>query len=245
MSGNKKNVDERRQEETDQKGERSVSTGDASAGRGKRRGDGQKPVARDAGSQANVSFEAALREFFIAAEEAERDSGELPEVNRVDGAEKKLAETAQEYLTFRLANESFALSILNIKEIIKLPLITPVPRTEPVILGVLSLRGTVVPVLDLRKRLRLDTNPQDRRTRILIIQIDGGLIGLLVDEVRHVIRLREEEIEPPPAVFGRVDVEHLQGVGRHEGEMYTLLDVASVVQLDRLMLPPAGEAFRG
>jgi purine-binding chemotaxis protein CheW len=61
------------------------------------------------------------------------------------------------------------------------------------------------------------------------------LVGLLVDEVRHVIRLKDEDIEPPPGVFDRVEAEHIVGVGRQEGEMYTLLDLDSVIQIDRYL----------
>ena len=185
-----------------------------------------------------------LDEFFAAPEEVVHGGVSL-EARDGGNEASRGALDAHEYLTFRLAEENFGLSILHIKEIIKPPLITPVPRTQEVILGILSLRGTVVPVVDLRRRLGLDAGPQTRKTRILIVQMESDLIGLLVDEVRHVIRLRESDIEPPPAVFGRVEVEHLRGVGRQEGEMYTLLDVASVVQIERYLYLRPQEVIRG
>jgi chemotaxis signal transduction protein len=178
----------------------------------------------------NSGFEQVLQEFFLAPDE----QGEEPEVFDVYRGELVLQQgedKIQEYLSFRLANENFAVSILEVKEIIKLPLITMVPRINPVILGILSLRGLVVPVIDLRKRLGLAVSPQDRKSRILIVQTVHDLVGLLIDEVRQVIRLQEKDIEPPPSVFGRQELEHMVGVGRYEGEMFTLLNLAAVVQI--------------
>ena len=108
------------------------------------------------------------------------------------------------------------------------------------ILGVLSLRGMIVPVVDLRLLIGLDELPQTRRSRILIVDADGELIGLLVDEVRHVIRLGEQDIEAPPPLFGRTETEHMLGVGRFDGEMYTLIDLLSIVDLDRFIDKASG-----
>jgi purine-binding chemotaxis protein CheW len=177
----------------------------------------------------------ALDEFFASASELETVGSMSLDLYRDQLDSRLRAEGVQEYLSFVLANETFAVNIFGIKEIIKLPLITEVPRTEPVILGILSLRGTIAPVVDLRRRLNLETTPQTRKSRVLIVQSVDGLAGLLVDEVRHVIRLKDENIEPPPGVFDRAEAEHIVGVGRHEGEMYTLLELESVVQIDRFI----------
>ena len=150
------------------------------------------------------------------------------------------SDLVDEYLCFRLANELFAISIMFIREIIKPTTVTDLPRTEPEILGILSLRGTVVPVVDLRRLLGLDRTPGTRRARILIVDTQDELVGLLVDEVRHVIRLREDDVEPPPAVFGRSETEHMLGVGRVDGEMYILLDVHSVIKLEKFIQTTPG-----
>jgi purine-binding chemotaxis protein CheW len=179
--------------------------------------------------------EEALREFFASAEELEAVGAMSLDLYRDQLDFRLRAAGVQEYLSFVLADETYAVNIRHIKEIIKPPLITEVPRTEPVILGILSLRGTIAPVVDLRRRLGLETAPQTRKTRILIVDILDGLAGLLVDEVQHVIRLKDKEIEPPPGVFDRAEAEHIVGVGRQEGEMYTLLELESVVQIDRFI----------
>jgi purine-binding chemotaxis protein CheW len=173
-------------------------------------------------------FRQALEDFFVPARELDVDAGFSIDVYSV-GAEREQGGLLKEYLSFCLGEELNAVSISNIKEIIKPTYITAVPRTPDIILGVSSLRGTILPVLDLRRLLGLDAGDQTRKTRILIVDLKDELLGLFVDEVRHVIRLRDDEIEPPPAMFGRVDIEHLLGVGRYEGAMYTLLDLTSLL----------------
>ena len=138
----------------------------------------------------------------------------------------------REYLSFRLSNEIFAVDIQFLREIIKPPVATPVPRTEALILGVFSLRGDILPLVDLRRFLRLDEAPVTRASRVLVMQLPRESVGLLVDQVRHVLSLTDDDIEPPPAVFGRMETEHLVGVGRYEGEMITLIDLREAVRLD-------------
>jgi purine-binding chemotaxis protein CheW len=177
----------------------------------------------------------ALEEFFVSPDEMDAAGAMSLDLYRDEMDTRLRAEGVQEYLSFVLADESYAVNIFHIKEIIKPPMITEVPRTEKVILGVLNLRGMIAAVVDLRRRLGLEASEQTRKSRILIIQLRDELVGLLVDEVRHVIRLKDEDIEPPPGVFDRVEAEHIVGVGRQEGEMYTLLDLDSVIQIDRYL----------
>ena len=177
----------------------------------------------------------ALQEFFVSPDEMDAAGAMSLDLYRDEMDTRLRAEGVQEYLSFVLADESYAVNIFHIKEIIKPPMITEVPRTERVILGVLNLRGMIAAVVDLRRRLGLDAAEQTRKSRILIVQLRDELVGLLVDEVRHVIRLKDEDIEPPPGVFDRVEAEHIVGVGRQEGEMYTLLDLDSVIQIDRYL----------
>lgn len=177
----------------------------------------------------------ALKEFFVSPDEMDVAGAMSLDLYRDEMDTRLRAEGVQEYLSFVLSDESYAVNIFHIKEIIKPPMITEVPRTEPVILGVLNLRGMIAAVVDLRRRLGLEAVEQTRKSRILIVQLKDELVGLLVDEVKHVIRLKDEDIEPPPGVFDRVEAEHIVGVGRQEGEIYTLLDLDSVIQIDRYL----------
>jgi chemotaxis signal transduction protein len=133
-------------------------------------------------------------------------------------------------LTFLLGDDVFGVDLARIKEILSLPPITVVPRAPQAIVGICSVRGLLVSVMDLRVRLRLEARPRTRRARILLVTTDSGeVVGLLVDEVRHVVRLSEEELELAPALGGDVS-EHVLGVGRTQGEFIVLLDLAAVVE---------------
>jgi purine-binding chemotaxis protein CheW len=138
-----------------------------------------------------------------------------------------------EYLAFGLAGETYAVPIAQLAEILRPPPITEVPRAPSVVLGVVSVRGKLVTVMDLRRRLRLDEAPMDRRARILLVDSGGGeQIGLLVDEVQQVWRLATEEIEPA-SVLGGDQAVHIAGIGRPagvEGTMLILLDLRPLVE---------------
>jgi purine-binding chemotaxis protein CheW len=136
-----------------------------------------------------------------------------------------------EYLAFGLAGEMYAVQIAHVAEILKPPPITEVPRAPRTVVGVISVRGKLVTVIDLRQRFRLPEAPLDRRARILLTDVGTGeQIGLLVDEVRQVWRLAVEEIEPAH-VLGAEQPAHIAGIGRPEGgAILILLDLRPIVE---------------
>jgi purine-binding chemotaxis protein CheW len=139
-------------------------------------------------------------------------------------------------LTFVVGGETYGLDILHIREIIKMVEITEVPRVPSFLLGVISVRGLVIPVLDLRRRLRLDDTPLTRAARILVADRDGEPFGLLVDAVTGVVRFSDAEIEPPPSTLSLADAGFLAGIGRYQAarrqRMVILLHLDAVVQFD-------------
>lgn len=132
-----------------------------------------------------------------------------------------------EYLAFTLCDEAYAIQIGNIVEILKPLPITEVPRADPEVVGVMSVRGRLVTVVDLKRRFRLARSfTMDRKSRILLVDAAGELIGLLVDEVLQVYRLAESEIEPPH-VLSTEQSAHVVGIGRPQGgAVLLLLDLA-------------------
>jgi purine-binding chemotaxis protein CheW len=136
----------------------------------------------------------------------------------------------REFLVFMLAGELYAVELTRIREIVSPPPITVVPRAGREIIGVCSVRGLLVTIVDLRRRLRLHETPATRRTRILLAQADSGeVVGLLVDEVRQVLRLAEPEIEIANSVLGGEVSEHVLGIGRPQGMIVILLDLSAIV----------------
>jgi purine-binding chemotaxis protein CheW len=135
-----------------------------------------------------------------------------------------------EYLAFALAGESYAVQISFVAEILKPPPITEVPRAPRNVLGVVSVRGKLVTVIDLRRRFRLPESPIDRKSRILLADVGADeQIGLLVDEVMQVYRLSDAEIEPAN-VLGGDQPAHIAGIGRPQGALLILLDLRPILE---------------
>lgn len=122
-----------------------------------------------------------------------------------------------EFLSFMLDREEYALPLARISEIIKPREITEVPRCLSFVLGIISLRGAVIPVFDLAARLKLGKVKWDRASRIMVVRrLDGGLVGLAVDSVKGVVRVLPSDIEPPPPTMSGLETQFLDGVGRAE-----------------------------
>jgi len=136
-----------------------------------------------------------------------------------------------ELLSFRLAQEVYAVRLTSIRQIIKLMPVTLVPRAPEYVLGIVSLRGTIIPVFDLRKRLGLSAGEATRKSRIIVVANEKYSVGLIVDEVEMVIRLHESAVEPPPTVLAGVESEFIEGIGRVDRKMIILLD------LEKLLVP--------
>jgi purine-binding chemotaxis protein CheW len=136
----------------------------------------------------------------------------------------------REFLAFVLSGELYGVELARVREIVSPPPITPVPRADPEVLGVCSVRGLLVTVIDLRMKLRLVARPSTRRTRILLAESGSGeVVGLLVDEVRHVMRLTDSQIELAVTALGGDVSEHVYAIGRPPGGVIVLLDLGSIV----------------
>jgi purine-binding chemotaxis protein CheW len=175
-----------------------------------------------------------LDEFFFRSDERLGDEVDLPDQEPVEVAAPE--EPLKEYLAFRLAEEIFAIELDCVREIAKVPPVTEVPRAPAYILGVMNLRGEVMPVFDLHKRFGLIRQaPCSRGSRVVVVETAQGPAGLLVEAVEQVVKLPPSSIEtPPPGLGAGVDSDHLVGIGRHKDRMFALLNLASV-----LALPPA------
>jgi purine-binding chemotaxis protein CheW len=137
-----------------------------------------------------------------------------------------------EYLSFGLAGETYAVAIELVAEILRPLPITEVPRAPETVLGVISVRGKLVTVIDLRRRFNLPAATLDRRSRILLADTKNEQIGVLVDDVQQVWRLASEEIEPAN-VLGGEQAAHISGIGRpaeSEGTVLILLELKTVLE---------------
>jgi purine-binding chemotaxis protein CheW len=151
--------------------------------------------------------------------------------------ETTMATTQQQYLTFSVSGDEYALAILRVKEIIAFDAVTRVPRTPAFIRGVINLRGSVVPVIDLAQKFGYAEVQPTRSTCIVIVEVvlhsnaDGKevVLGLLVDSVNQVMDLLPEDVQPPPSFGTRVHLDFLIGMGRVGTRFVLLLDIDKVL----------------
>jgi purine-binding chemotaxis protein CheW len=153
-------------------------------------------------------------------------------------ADDQLRGEEGQYLTFTLGKEMFAIGILNIKEILEFGSLTPVPMMPEFIRGVINLRGSVVPVVDLAARFGGRPSVETKRTCIVIIEVsteDGRQdIGVVVDAVSEVLEIPNSEIEPAPAFGAKIRTDFIQGMGKVNGTFVIVLDVDKVLSVDEL-----------
>lgn len=126
---------------------------------------------------------------------------------------------------FRLMDDLYAVDIMRINEIIRPQKLTVLPKAPSFIEGVINLRGTVIPVVDLRKRFDMPPRPSNTSTRLLIIRISGQSVGLVVDDVTEVITVPVKDIKPPPSVSDGMAVDYLLGVCLSGDVLVMMLDI--------------------
>lgn len=141
-------------------------------------------------------------------------------------------------VSFKLDEEEYGVDVLKVREIIRLPSITRVPNTPHYVEGVINLRGKVIPIMSIRRRFGLGEVENDKSTRIMVMDVDGELMGFIVDSVSEVIRISEQEIQPPPPVAtSGIDQECMSGVINQPERLLVLLDLEKMSSKeDRRML---------
>ncbi len=148
---------------------------------------------------------------------------------------------SDQFLTFIMSGETYGVNILDIKEIIEYGNLTPVPMMPDFIAGVINLRGSVVPVVNLKLRFGSgDAGVIGKRTSIVIIEVDNNdrktEIGIIVDIVNEVIELTESDIEPAPSFGARIRADFIKGMGKIGEQFLILLDVEHVLSIDELSI---------
>lgn len=145
---------------------------------------------------------------------------------------------ARQYLTFQLAGEMYAVGILHVKEIIEYGTLTGIPMVPNFIRGVINLRGSVVPVIDLAARFGGENSRIGRRSCIVIVELHDGEalqdIGIVVDAVNEVIDIPAADIEPPPAFGVRIRTDFIAGMGKVAGRFVIVLDIKRVLSVEEM-----------
>jgi purine-binding chemotaxis protein CheW len=141
-------------------------------------------------------------------------------VHSSDAAEDKILQ----YVTFRLEEETYGINVMQIQEVLRYTEIAPVPGAPDYVLGIINLRGNVVTVIDTRKRFGLMQADVSDHTRIVVLELEGQVVGVLVDSVAEVVYLRQSEIETAPNVGNEESARFIQGVCNKSGELIILVE---------------------
>ena len=145
------------------------------------------------------------------------------------------AANAGEYLSFTLGDEQYGVDILKVQEIRGYDQVTRVPDAPDYIKGVINLRGTIVPVIDLRLKLRLDNARYDAFTVMIVLNVEQRVVGIVVDSVSDVIELSAEQIRPTPEFGAAVDTRFINGIGTQDERMLILLDIETLLDTAELV----------
>jgi purine-binding chemotaxis protein CheW len=166
---------------------------------------------------------------------------------------EKVVIAEKQLVVFNLAEESYAVDINMVREIIQLQPVTRVPGTPLSVEGVINLRGSVIPIVDLRKRFQLKAVERNKETRIVVVSCKGAEVGVIVDSVAEVLRIPVDSIEPSSSVFTDEHLEHLLGIVKLSGRLVILLDmdqvlsrqeIAAINSMDMKKKSPLGAAKR-
>lgn len=131
-------------------------------------------------------------------------------------------------VSFTLGDEEFGVDILKVQEINRMVTVTSVPNAPVFVDGVINLRGKVIPIVDLRARFGMTRKEHDKNTRIIVVELDGKVIGFVVDAVSEVLRIPRSVTEPPPSMVSGVNTDYIVAVGKLEDRLLILLDLERV-----------------
>ena len=139
-------------------------------------------------------------------------------------------ESSMQIVSFCLGDEEYGIQIGAVREIILMGDLTELPQTPPYLKGLINLRSTVIPIVDLKRRFGMPESPATDETRIIVVSVGGKTIGLIVDSVSEVLRLSQASVSPPPPTIAGLGPDYLVGLAQLEGRLLILLDIETVLQ---------------
>jgi purine-binding chemotaxis protein CheW len=137
-------------------------------------------------------------------------------------------------VVFSLGREEFAVEVTQVREIMRMEEITRMPKSPPFVEGIINLRGQIIAVVDLARRLNLESAERGIDTRIIVVEAEEIKVGMIVDSVSEVLRISTEEVESNPTMITDMSVAYLQGVVKHDNRLIILLDLTRVLSLEEI-----------
>ncbi|MDF2612667.1 MAG: CheW protein [Clostridia bacterium] len=139
-------------------------------------------------------------------------------------------QSIRQFIVFKLDEQLYGIDIQNVQIIERIKPIMRVPKAPACVKGVMNLRGEIIPVISLREQFDLIASEYTDKTRIIIVKLDEAMVGIIVDEVKEVIELSEEQIEAVQNIQGKIKTNHILGVGKVNSSIITLLNLSNIIE---------------
>ncbi len=156
----------------------------------------------------------------------------MSQVNEINMRKEPINDEVLQWVTFQLEDETYGINVMQVREVLRYTEIAPVPGAPDYVLGIINLRGNVVTVIDTRSRFGLVSGDVTENTRIIVIESERQVVGILVDSVAEVVYLRSSEIDITPSVGTEESAKFIQGVSNREGRLLILVDLNKLLSED-------------
>ncbi len=147
---------------------------------------------------------------------------------------KEKTSSSTQIVCFKIGKEEYGIEILKVHEILNLPKITLLPKAADFILGVIELRGKILPIIDLSKKFQIKDSNAAKSTRSIVVQIKGKDVGLAIDAVSHVVKVNLDDIEPPPAIIKGIAGRYIVGIAKVNDDFVVILDIDQIFSSSEL-----------
>ncbi len=158
----------------------------------------------------------------------------MTEAVKVKTKEVQLTGDEKQFVSFIIGEETYGVPVLRVQEIIGISEITHVPKTLPFVKGVINLRGSVVPVIDMRKKFKMEKREYDATTVIVVVEINGRHIGMIVDSVSDVLNIPVKSIQDTPHFSAKIETDFIEAIGQTKDELVIILDVEKIITSDEI-----------
>ena len=140
----------------------------------------------------------------------------------------------RQLISFTVGAEEYGLELLRVKEVIRMRLITWLPKAPSCVKGIINLRGNVIPIVDLRERFGLAAQEQTAMTRVIVVEVEGRLVGMVVDSASQVVRVPADQFDPPPPVMGSASKDFITAVGKMGDKLVIMVDVDRILSAEEM-----------
>jgi purine-binding chemotaxis protein CheW len=145
-----------------------------------------------------------------------------------------LASEVKHLISFTVGDEEYGLELLRVKEVIRVRQITWLPKAPACVKGIINLRGDVIPIISLRDRFGLEAVEHTARTRVIVVEVEGRLVGMVVDSASQVVRVPSDQFDPPPQAIGALSAEFIMAVGKIGDKLVIMIDVDRILSTDEM-----------